>query len=131
MDMTLFQFCQAVFGLFLYFFSEGITEGLSFSGSTRTRKVLGFDYHSWRYGELLGIGIITEIVFGLLTTLGFLFLFSFIYERMLQYAQGDGFWALAGTYRLMGLRVKWSWTIDIGRLIIGALLLYFGIPTLL
>lgn len=115
---------QALIGLTLYMFSEGVTEGLSSSNRTH---LWGLEYHIWRFGELIGIGIALEGIFGFWTTLGLLFIGSFLYERMLQLGQGDSFWDAAQTYHIQGIDIPWGLWQDWGRVGIGLVLIGMGV----
>ena len=123
-EILLFMF------LCLYHFAEGCTEGYTWAKPTRRKQnklIQGrmgegaafIDYHSWRYGE--NIGIFFSVIIGfyistctdlILTLLGGWLVGSFLYERALNYiVQGDLFKQDKTAYHIMGLvipRYRWQ-----------------------
>jgi len=133
-----------IFGLLLYFLSQGVIEGWIWADAKRkndnklicadVNKGVGvFDYHLWRGLEMTGIAISTfsalplgyEAIPIVIGTWG---IGVFTYERMLCYVQYDHiFVENRGKFEFMGLKIKRSWYYDAAMLLGGISFLVVGL----
>ena len=117
-----------IISMWLYWFSEGCTEGYTFAKPKRRKEnklicgrvgegVAKVDYHTWRLGENLGtIGVLVGAYFSTAAVLNFgLFLVGswltgiWIYERALNYVFCGEVWDANKTeYHLLGWVIKRS-----------------------
>lgn len=110
--------------MWIYWFSEGCTEGYTFANSDRRKKnklicerkgkgdgVL--DYHAWRLGENIGtVGAVTSAYIIASEPLNFAMLLAgswltgtWIYERALNHVFSNSLFPQKSPYSLMGLEI--------------------------
>ncbi len=113
-----------IISMWLYWFSEGCTEGYTFAKPKRRKEnklicgrvgegLAKVDYHTWRLGENLGtIGLLVGAYFSTAAILNFgLFLVgswltgTWIYERALNYVFSNDLFPQKEPYHLLGLTI--------------------------
>ncbi len=117
-----------IISMWVYWFSEGCTEGYTFASSKRRKEnklicgrigegVAKVDYHAWRLGENIGmVGAIAFAFLSLSEPLNFAMILAgswltgtWIYERALNYVFCGKVWDESKTeYHLLGWVIKRS-----------------------
>lgn len=134
-----------MFFVLLYWISEGTTEGYTWASLQRrlqNKLICGrfksgnglLDYHTWRYGENIGIlgSVLCSFFFTsfwslLLIAVGSCWVGVFFYERVLNYVMYDKLFLQKSDYHILWWKFKCHIWINFVYLIVGLTLISIGI----